>query len=207
MWWVREGGEQGGVSGQSVTYIWAPPVSPWQGWCGLKHTGGVGVGVGGHAQAYACIRCAFSPMFCGVGVRGVLKPRKLQTPFCSGLIPFASLQHSHAYSHRKRGRDGSDAPAHSLQYGSCSLCPPAHWSKRVCVHSQHGRSCPEDSVRQRVVAGLEQFLYCDAVNEHRPTCEEEGGCWGGRGRRWGDNNSDPCSKKTTTQRALPCPSL
>lgn len=54
---VGEGGGERGVSGQSVTYIWAPPVSPWQGWCGLKHTGrGVGVvgweGMRRHTRAF-----------------------------------------------------------------------------------------------------------------------------------------------------------
>lgn len=35
--------------------------------------------------------------------------------------PLAPLQHSHAYSHRKRGQDGSEGPD-GLYYGSCSLC-------------------------------------------------------------------------------------
>lgn len=84
------GGKEGGVSGQSVTYIWAPPVSPWQGWCGLKHTGGRGWGWEGmrrHTRAFIV-----HSVLWGRG-RGFLNPEELQPPFAQDsfhLPPFST---------------------------------------------------------------------------------------------------------------------
>lgn len=124
-----------------MTYIWAPPVSPWQGWRGLKHAGiwGVsgglrgwcrGVGIGGDSgkkgRGWTRKACA------GIRVHssfGILAGTSFRLP------PF--LRSSHAHSHGKRGRDGSgEAPPTAWQRGSCSLCPPLHCASRVCVHSQ-----------------------------------------------------------------------